>query len=239
MALALRKLRTLQKVVWGLGSEKEAREYFKSMRWRKGLQCLYCRHSNVYLLKGGKTFKCSKCKMRFSLTTRTIFENSKLSIQTWMFALAYLCEHGGRVGSTELSDRLGISQKSAWYVLDKLQAAAKTASFRKPLTDHSAINRNSAEPLFQNPGHIFSNSVDYADNAAVEAVLLKLHKVRSAFGWGHPSDANRTERLFSPLLNQGNKVNARACYRWAIEHGWDNSSASELRQVIRKIFANQ
>ncbi|MES2256535.1 MAG: transposase [Pseudomonadota bacterium] len=254
------RLVTLESVLKRIQTESQARRYYIEMRWPDGPRCLYCNDHHVYKLKGEKVFKCSGCLKRFSLRTGTIFEKSKLSIGVWIFTIAYLCEHRGQVGSTELATRLGLSQKSAWYILDKLQNAAQTKSFRKPLLsqkqhsksrelngDGNAPNKSNsndgdnrtslpsaAEPPLK-AEQVLAQSGDAEEGAAVETVLMKLHKARLAFGWGHPSDASRIQTLFLPLYKERIRANALACHRWAIEHGWDKASASELRGVIRAI----
>lgn len=235
------RLATLESVLKRIQTESQARRYYIEMRWPEGPRCLYCNDHHVYQLRGEKVFKCSGCLKRFSLRTGTIFEKSKLSTLMWIFTIAYLCEHRGQVGSTELATRLGLSQKSAWYILDKLQNAAQTKSFRKPLPSQKQYSNDSGS-LTSLPSaaeaplkaeQVLAQSRDKEEGAAVEIVLMKLHKARLAFGWGHPSDASRIQTLFLPLYKERIRANAQACYQWAIEHRWDKDSASELRGVIR------
>jgi transposase-like protein len=215
------------------------------MRWPNGAHCPHCNHSRIYRLKDDKTYKCGNCKKCFSATVGTIFENSKLPIQTCVYAIALLCERGGRVGSTELANRLGLSQKSAWYLLEKLQNATLTLSFQKPLRSQRNYQRrnHSREELsvgFKTEPRDTKRKLPTNQlSETVEAVLQKLNKRKSAFGWGHPSDADMAETMFKPLITQGYKLNSSAIYKWAREHGWEDSEASELEDVVLTISVNR
>ena len=130
--------------------EEVALAYFTKARWQHGEFCPYCGHKRIYHLKDGRTHKCAECKACFSITVRTIFEGTKLPVQTWMLAIAYLCDERGRVGSTELATRLGVSQKSAWYMLQRLRHAAQTLSFHRspdelPTRGRQTVREDSGE----------------------------------------------------------------------------------------------
>jgi hypothetical protein len=62
----------------------------------------------------------------------TIFENSKLPLRVWFGAIWLLTNHPKGIASTTLARDLGITQKSAWFVLHRLRHAARTRSFNKP-----------------------------------------------------------------------------------------------------------
>lgn len=72
-------------------------------------------------LKNGKTFKCAHCGKQFKVTTGTIYENSNIPLQKWFltFYLISLSKKG--ISSMELSKTIGITQKSAWYLLHKIR----------------------------------------------------------------------------------------------------------------------
>ena len=236
---------TLRDVARALGSESDARKYFASKRWPDGAHCPYCNHSRIYRLRDDKTYKCGNCAKRFSITVGTIFENSKLPIQTWVYAIAFLCEKKGRVGSTELAIRLGLSQKSAWYLLERLHDAARTLSFQKPLRSQKNYQKHnhSHEELSigfkTEPRDLIKKPRKLPMPDAVEEVLQKLNHRRASFGGGHPSDASRFSLLFKPLFAQGFQISAADCYQWAREHGWDDDEASELEKVILTMRVNR
>ena len=70
---------------------------------------------------------------RFSIRVGTIFEDSKLPLKKWFMAIYLITSHKKGIASTTLAKDLGITQKSAWFVLHRLRHAAQTHSFNKPL----------------------------------------------------------------------------------------------------------
>lgn len=71
--------------------------------------------------KNGKTFKCAHCKKQFSVETGTIYENSNIPLQKWFltFYLISLSKKGR--SPIELSKMIGITQKTAWYLLHSIR----------------------------------------------------------------------------------------------------------------------
>ena len=92
--------------------------YLENSRWPSQVGCVACGAINPYRLKNGRTFKCKECKKYFNVLTGTIFENTKLPLIVWFKAI-YLCtSHKKGISSLQLHRDLGITQKSAWFVLD-------------------------------------------------------------------------------------------------------------------------
>lgn len=101
------------------------REYLEQQRWNGNVECPFCACTKVYRTNRG--FKCADkfCAKKFSVTVGTIFENSKIDLRTW-FAAIYLCTSSKKgVSSLQLSRQLGITQKSAWFVLHRIREMLK------------------------------------------------------------------------------------------------------------------
>ena len=95
--------------------------------------CPHCGAVNIYHFADNRTHKCGRCRNRFSIKVGTIFEDSKIGLDKWLMAIRYLtCSKDG-TRSSQLSRDLGITQKSAWLMLRRLQQAAETRSFNRPL----------------------------------------------------------------------------------------------------------
>ena len=75
-------------------------------------------------MKDGKTFRCRSktCKKDFTVTVGTIFENSKVPLSTWIAATWILSAHKKGISSLQLARDLGVTQKTAWFVLHRLRA---------------------------------------------------------------------------------------------------------------------
>jgi transposase-like protein len=130
----LPQVRSLPDLLRTFPDDASALKHFEAIRWREGAFCPYCKSARVMHFKDGKTHKCSDCRKRFSIRTGTIFEDSKLPMNTWFAAIWMLTNHPKGVASTQLAKDLGITQKSAWFVLHRLRYAARTKSFNRPLS---------------------------------------------------------------------------------------------------------
>ena len=109
--------------------ERSAVAKLMALRWKDGEFCPLCGHKKIYHFSDGVTFKCAKCRKRFSIKVGTIFEDSKIPLVKW-FAAIWLATKKP-VTSAGLARDLGISQKSAWFLRDKLRKAADTQSFKE------------------------------------------------------------------------------------------------------------
>lgn len=114
-------------------NEVAAVKYFRSIHWKSGEYCPYCQHKDIYHLKGGLRFKCSDCRKVFSIRVGTIFEDSKIPISKWLFAIWMLTSHKKGIASTTLGRDIGVTQKTAWFMLQRLRYAARTRSFNRQL----------------------------------------------------------------------------------------------------------
>lgn len=95
--------------------------YFRDIRWPKGVRCVHgCSDSKIYHLANG-TFKCGACMSKFSVRHGTIFEDSKLPLRTWFKSIFLMTSNPKGVSSHELHRLIGITQKSAWFVVQRIR----------------------------------------------------------------------------------------------------------------------
>ena len=115
--------KNLKELLAHLKDESVCRQYMEQMRWNGNPICPHCGHGQPYRLKDGKTFRCraKTCKRDFSVTVGTVFENSKVLLSTWIAATWLLSAHKKGISSLQLSRDLGITQKTAWFVLHRLR----------------------------------------------------------------------------------------------------------------------
>jgi transposase-like protein len=130
----LKSFKTLAELYNTFSDNKVALGHFKSIRWRDGEFCPHCGHDKIYVLKRENIYRCAQCRTNFSILVGTIFENSKLPLRVWFGAIWLLTNHPKGIASTTLARDLGITQKSAWFVLHRLRHAARTGSFNAPLS---------------------------------------------------------------------------------------------------------
>lgn len=119
----MQQFKNLREMMAVYSDEAKCREYMEQMRWGGNPTCPYCGMNKPYKLKDGKRYRCkdSQCKRDFTVTIGTVFEDSKVKLSVWMAAL-YLCTaHKKGVSSHQLARDLGITQKTAWFVLHRIR----------------------------------------------------------------------------------------------------------------------
>lgn len=105
-------------------SEEKCIEYLIQSRWGDKPKCKKC-HSDkrVYFIKSRKAFKCSSCNSHISIRKETIFENSNVPLRLWFKALWEMGTKkiGNAYCASKLVDDIGVSYKTAFYMLHKIR----------------------------------------------------------------------------------------------------------------------
>ncbi|SDP90526.1 Transposase [Mucilaginibacter sp. OK268] len=105
--------------------ESICKEYLAQQRWGNTVTCPHCKHNKVYVTNRG--YKCADkaCYKKFSVTTGTIYENTKISLRTWFAAMYLLTAHKKGISSHQLARDLNITQRTAWFVLHRIREMLK------------------------------------------------------------------------------------------------------------------
>jgi transposase-like protein len=135
----MKKPVTLQQAIVYFGDADRAFEYAKWLRWPDGkVTCPRCGSDsnsfvNAKTRKGTprKMWFCNGCKRQFTLKVNTIFEDSPIGLDKWMAAFWMICNCKNGVSSYEIHRSLGVSQKSAWFMLHRIREAMKDRSLMK------------------------------------------------------------------------------------------------------------
>ena len=70
------------------------RKHLEHIRWGDSPTCPHCEHNEkVYRLKGGKQFKCSACRKKFTVLVGTFFENTNVGLHKWFLAIWFATSH--------------------------------------------------------------------------------------------------------------------------------------------------
>lgn len=120
---------TLIQAVTAFPDEQSAIDHFTEIRWKDGAYCPYCGSKTVYHFSDKRSHKCGDCRKRFSIKVGTIFEDSKIELRKWLLAIGLISSHKKGVASTTLARDIGVTQKTAWFMLHRLRHAARTQSF--------------------------------------------------------------------------------------------------------------
>ena len=101
-----------------------AEKWFVETRWSDGICCAYCDSENVNDKASHKTmsYRCNTCKKRFSVKTNSLMHASNVSYQKWVIAVYLVTTSLKGVSSMKLHRDLGVTQKTAWFMLQRIRA---------------------------------------------------------------------------------------------------------------------
>jgi len=103
--------------------QEAARVYLEARLWRDGVKCPICASGERITTRTGGYYRCNACKETFTVRTGTIFERSHVPLHKWLYAMYLLVTARKGISSMQLSKEIGITQKSAWFVLQRLREA--------------------------------------------------------------------------------------------------------------------
>ena len=101
-------------------SNQECKDYLASVRWDDNPKCPYCHCNKVYRKKDGR-YVCASCGNTFSVLVGTIFQNTKLPLIIWFKAIYLFVNSKIGISSCNLAVVLGVTQKTAWFMLQKIR----------------------------------------------------------------------------------------------------------------------
>lgn len=106
------------------------RRYLVSRRWPKGIACPVCGSRLVYTdaSRNGWECKTRHPKRKFTIRTGTIFEESPLAFDKWLPAIWMVANQTEHVSSHEVARTIGVTQKTAWYMLERIGRAVQATA---------------------------------------------------------------------------------------------------------------
>lgn len=100
-----------------------ARLYLESRLWPNGVTCPVCKSGERITTRKGGYYRCNACAEDFTVRTGTIFERSHIPLHKWLYAMYLLVTARKGISSLQLAKEIGITQKSAWFLLHRLREA--------------------------------------------------------------------------------------------------------------------
>lgn len=121
--------KTLLESIEYFSNEQTCIDAVAEMRWPNGVRCGYCDTDKPYYLASQKRWKCRSCRKQFSVKVNSIFEDSPISLKKWLPALWLIVNCKNGISSYEIARDLGVTQKSAWFMLQRLRLALRARDF--------------------------------------------------------------------------------------------------------------
>ena len=120
-------VKNLKEVIQKFSDEKACIQYLVQQRWNGSPVCPYCGCEKWYNIEGGKRFKCgnSACYKKYSVTVGTVFHASNIPLSTWFPAMYILSAHKKGISSIQLAKDLGVTQKTAWFMMHRIRESLK------------------------------------------------------------------------------------------------------------------
>ena len=124
--------------------EEAARKFFESRRWGNEPVCGHCGSVSVTECKDHKpmAYRCKDCRAHFSVRTGTVLAESRLPLLKWMLAIYMLTSARKGIPSTQMARELGITQKSAWFLAQRIRETwlKSNSSDNDDMGDHVQVD---------------------------------------------------------------------------------------------------
>jgi len=123
---------SLQEAITYFSDANRALEFMKTLRWPDGQVCCpLCSATNAHFMATRRIWKCRACRKQFSVKVGTVFEDSPLKLETWLPAVWLITNAKNGISSCELSRSLGVTQKTAWFMLQRIRLALQNGTVVK------------------------------------------------------------------------------------------------------------
>src|SRR5258708_27642697 len=125
---------TLRDAILHFAEFENCRQFMMELRWPDGVvKCPQCGSDHITYLAKARIWKCyAKHSMpTFSLKTGTIFEDSPIALEKWLPAAWLLINCKNGVSSYEIHRDIGVTQKTAWFMLHRIRLAMQSGTFAK------------------------------------------------------------------------------------------------------------
>jgi transposase-like protein len=123
---------TMLEAVRMFADPQVAHDFFVSMRWPNGVACpRSCGAINVAYMPKQRRWYCNDCKGQFTAKVGTVFEDSPIGFDKWLPAFWLLASNRNGISSHELARALKVTQRTAWFMLQRIRLAMQDETFEK------------------------------------------------------------------------------------------------------------
>lgn len=129
--------KTLQQAIVFFSNPENCLNYMAARRWPKGVICPTCGRNDVTFLAKQNKWQCKSAhaKRQFTVKVGTIFEDSPLGLDKWLTVIWMITNCKNGVSSYEIHRAVGVTQKTAWFMVHRIRVAMQTGTFEKKMGD--------------------------------------------------------------------------------------------------------
>jgi transposase-like protein len=124
------EFKTIFDLVKAFPTEQDCINHLESILWKDGVVSPFDPTSKIYKCAGGK-YKCKNTGKYFNVKVGSIFEDTKIPLIKWFMTLFIFSSHKKGISSHQLSKDIGVTQKSAWFMLHRLRYAFNHPAFKE------------------------------------------------------------------------------------------------------------
>src|SRR5713226_2401052 len=134
--------KTLQQAIIYFSNPENCLSYLTARRWPDGVICPTCGRDDVTFLAKQKKWQCKSAhkQRQFSAKVGTIFEDSPLGLDKWLTAVWLITNAKNGISSYEVHRAIGVTQKTAWFMLQRIRLAMQSGSFLKRMSGHVEVD---------------------------------------------------------------------------------------------------
>jgi transposase-like protein len=112
--------KSVRELLKAFPDEQTCINHLEQLRWNGNIISPFDETSKVYNCKGNK-YRCKNTGKYFNVRTATLFDNTKVELQTWFVAIYLITGHKKGISSLQLSRDLNVTQKTAWFMLQRIR----------------------------------------------------------------------------------------------------------------------
>lgn len=198
---------TLLEAVKAFSDPEKAQQHFATLRWPNGISCprIGCGSAGARYIGGKRPrWLCRECNREFTAKVGTIFEDSPIGFDKWLPAIWLLSANRNGISSCELARSLGVTQKTAWFMLHRIRLGMQSKTWEQ-----------------------LSGEVE-ADETFIGGKLSYSKKARECSRHGEPWDPNLNKTRVLGAVQRGGEVRA-----WSVPDLKYKTMLPKLQKAIR------
>ncbi len=175
---------TLQEAIQYFSDKQRSIDFVVTMRWPHGPVCPRCQSPAYNFLKTRSLWECKGCKKQYSVKVGTIFEDSAIKLDKWICAMWMIVNAKNGVSSYEIHRSIGVTQKTAWFMMHRIRLALQNGSIDRKLMGEVEVDETyiggRSRFMHKDKRIKMKRSDGYIRKAAVLGMLERKGEVRTA-----------------------------------------------------------